>query len=66
MKFQSIILGKQNQCEWAKRKGNENTIGRMYSANPCQVELFYLRLLLSFVKGKQSFNEIRVVGGWFL
>ena len=35
---------KQNQCEWAKRKCNENTIGRMYSANPCQVELFQMRL----------------------
>ena len=35
---------KQNQCEWAKRKGNENSIERMSSANPCQVELFYLRL----------------------
>ena len=57
---------KQYQCEWAKRKGNENTIGRMYSANPCQVELFHLSLLLSCVKGKQSFEELRVVGGWCL
>ena len=41
-----------NLCEWAKRKGNENTIGRMYSVNPRQVELFHLRLLLSCIKGK--------------
>ena len=35
----------------------------MYCVNPCQVELFHLRLLLSCVKGKQSFEELRVVGG---
>ena len=48
-------IWKQNQCGWAKRKGNENTIGRMYFANPCQVELFYLRLLLSCVLKENNF-----------
>ena len=40
-----------------------HVIGRMYTINPRQGECFYLRLLLTHVKGPRSFNHIRTVNG---
>ncbi|XP_074097646.1 uncharacterized protein LOC141526511 [Cotesia typhae] len=35
----------------------------MYSISPAQVELFHLRLLLLYIKGARSFEELRTVNG---
>ncbi|XP_015124926.1 uncharacterized protein LOC107046742 [Diachasma alloeum] len=51
---------------WKPRKASFKTIGRMYSINPSQVELFHLRLLLCNVKGAMSFNDLRSVDGRLL
>ncbi|XP_051165710.1 uncharacterized protein LOC127284357 [Leptopilina boulardi] len=56
---------KEKDSKWVKRKGFDNTIGRMYSVNPCQVELFHLRLLLLSTKGKKSFEDLCTVNGVF-
>lgn len=63
MKFLNIITWKEKDCEWVKRKGYNNTIGRIYSVSPSQVELFHLRLLLLSVKGKKSFEDLCTVDG---
>jgi hypothetical protein len=48
---------------WIRRKRNENVIGRMYFVNPIQGERYYLRLLLHYVKGATSFENLRTVAG---
>jgi len=40
-----------------------HVIGRMYTINPRQGECFYLRLLLTHVRGPQSFNHLQTVNG---
>ncbi|XP_055951649.1 uncharacterized protein LOC129987729 [Argiope bruennichi] len=40
-----------------------NTLGRVYTVNPRQIECFYLRLLLVNVTGPLSFQDIRKVNG---
>ena len=51
--------------QWLKRKRNESRplIGRMYGVSPSQGEQFYLRLLLAYVKGPKSFEDLRRVQG---
>ena len=38
-------------------------IGRMYFASPNSGERFYLRLLLTVVKGSQSYQDLHTVNG---
>uniref|UniRef100_A0A1B6E9R7 Uncharacterized protein n=1 Tax=Clastoptera arizonana TaxID=38151 RepID=A0A1B6E9R7_9HEMI len=40
-----------------------NSLGRLYTVNPTQTECFYLRLLLVYVTGPLSFQDIRKVDG---
>ncbi|XP_051165645.1 uncharacterized protein LOC127284299 [Leptopilina boulardi] len=49
--------------EWKQRIRKEKVLGRMYSVNPSQMELFHLRLLLLTVKGATSFESLRTVNG---
>lgn len=51
-----------NKKEWKPRK-NGFSIGRMYFASPNSGERFYLRLLLTHVKGPSSFQSLRTIGG---
>ena len=45
---------------WTRRKQGRS-IGRMYFASPNSGERFYLRLLLTVVKGPTSFDNLRTV-----
>ncbi|XP_063990617.1 uncharacterized protein LOC135169496 [Diachasmimorpha longicaudata] len=56
-------LPNSNEHRWEKRKAHFNTIGRMYSISPTQLELFHLRLLLIAVKGATSFEDLTTVNG---
>ena len=47
---------------WTCRKKGYS-IGRMYFASPNSGERFYLRLLLTVVKGPTSFEDLRTVDG---
>ena len=47
---------------WTRRKQG-NSIGRMYFASPNSGERFYLRLLLTVVRGPTSFESLRTVDG---
>ena len=49
--------------KWKQRRYNTNTVGRMYTVNPRNRELFYLRLLLNHVRGATSFADVRTVNG---
>ena len=53
----------QKVYRWSERKSHFNCIGRMYSVNPSQVELFRLRLLLLHCKGVTSFDDLKNVNG---
>jgi hypothetical protein len=44
-----------------KQRQRGTQIGRMYQANPFQGELYYLRLLLTVVRGASSFDSLRMV-----
>ena len=59
---------------WSRRKQGSDVldfpnvkkahvIGRIYMINLRQGECFYLRLLLTHVRGPQSFNDLRTVNG---
>jgi len=45
---------------WKKRQKG-TAVGRMYSASPFQAERYYLRLLLTVVRGATSFENLRTV-----
>jgi len=47
---------------WKKRLRG-TAVGRMYSASPFQRERYYLRLLLTVVRGATSFVNLRTVDG---
>jgi hypothetical protein len=48
---------------WNPRKRKSGTIGRMYFVGPSGGERFYLRLLLTVVKGPTSFEDLRTFDG---
>jgi hypothetical protein len=52
----------QRKVGW-KRRTQRMSIGRMYSASPFMGERYYLRLLLTVVRGAQSFVHLRTVDG---
>lgn len=45
------------------RQNNSIAIGHMYHSNPTVGEKYYVRLLLTAVKGPQSFKHLRTVNG---
>ncbi|XP_050222183.1 uncharacterized protein LOC126672278 [Mercurialis annua] len=47
---------------WERRKKG-NVIGRVNAANPIEGERYYMRLLLSHVKGPKSFEDLLTVDG---
>ena len=54
---------KQNTRKWEKRQRGSGSIGRMYHCSPFAGEKYYLRLLLTVVRGATSFEHIRTVHG---
>src|SRR5271156_5955857 len=48
---------------WQRRHRDNHAIGRMYYCNPTAGERFYLRLLLTAVRGPTSFEHLRTVAG---
>ncbi|KAM6570896.1 hypothetical protein CsatA_014976 [Cannabis sativa] len=48
--------------QWTPRK-KKKVIGRIVTANPLEGERYYLRLLLSHVRGPTSFEDLRSIDG---
>ena len=62
--FPTYMVWKQGRRRWNRRKnGVGNTIGRMYFVGPSGNERFYLRMLLTVVKGPTSFEDLRTYDG---
>lgn len=62
--FPAHYTWKARTNTWVKRQRLEGlTIGRMYHCNPISGERYYLRLLLTTVRGAQSFEELYFVNG---
>jgi len=54
----------QDEKTWTRRKRDSTPVlGRLYNVSPKKGDLFYLRLLLTVVKGKGSFAAARTVDG---
>ena len=54
---------KPSSKTWEKRRNAANSIGRMINVSPNSQELFYLRLLLTKVRGPTSFDDLLTVDG---
>ena len=48
---------------WHRRRRDTTAIGRMFYYNPTAGERFYVRLLLTAVRGPTSFEHLRTVAG---
>ncbi|XP_025635794.1 uncharacterized protein [Arachis hypogaea] len=49
--------------EWRRRKTQRRSIGRIYTVSPSEGEKFYLRILLSNVRGPISWDDLLTVNG---
>jgi hypothetical protein len=62
--FPAHFTWKAKTCTWVRRQRLEGvTIGRMYHCSPVAGERYYLRLLLTTVRGPQSFMDLYQVRG---
>lgn len=62
--FPSQMTWDAGNRRWKRRqRGRDRTIGRMYFVGPSGGERFYLRLLLTTVRGPTSFNDLRTFNG---
>jgi hypothetical protein len=61
--FPSKMVWKKDKHKWSHRENDGFAIGRMYHAHPTSGERFYLRLLLTCIKGAISFEDLRTVDG---
>ena len=58
------FVWKADHHKWVPRtREGYWSIGRMYHAHPSSGERFYLRLLLTVVKGPSSYEDLRTVNG---
>ena len=61
--FPSEMVWNKNLGKWTVRQGDTFAIGRMYHAHPSSGERFYLRLLLTSVRGATSFEDLYTFEG---
>jgi hypothetical protein len=60
--FPQHYVWQSKQKHWTKRKQGF-VISRLYTAHPRAGERFYLRLLLTVVRGPRSFEDLRTING---
>ena len=61
--FPSKYYFNKKHRRWHRRRRDAPAIGRMYYCNPTAGERFYVRLLLTAVRGPTSFEHLRTVAG---
>ena len=59
-RFVSMFVYVKKKREWKPREKGY-TIGRLMWVPPCTGELYYLRIMLTHVKGPLSYNNIKIV-----
>ena len=57
--FPEFYVYDETNRVYSRRKERSNTIGRIYFIQPNQGDIFYLRMLLTTVRGASSFNELK-------
>ncbi|XP_016166002.1 uncharacterized protein LOC107608783 [Arachis ipaensis] len=62
VEFPSKFVWKANTRKWFPRKSHV-VIGRIFFVPPGSGEIYYLRLLLNFVRGPTSYEQIRTIDG---
>jgi len=60
--FPTKMTWDKKERQWTVRKGRLSTIGRMMYVSPTGGERFFLRLLLTAVRGATSFDHLKTVG----
>jgi hypothetical protein len=53
----------KTHCKWNSRKTATGAIGRLYMVQPSEGERYYLRILLTHVKGATCFDDLKSVNG---
>ena len=61
--FPTKMVWKSQTHQWTVRKARFSTIGRMYYVSPAAGERFFLRVLLTAVRGATSFDDLKRVDG---
>lgn len=61
--FPSRMTYDNTTHRWKIRKSRFSTIGRMIYVNPTGGERFFLRILLTTIRGAVSFDDLRMVNG---
>jgi hypothetical protein len=61
LEFPKYFTWNESKKSWTKRKTTAESIGRIYTVSPKDEERFYLRLLLTKIKGPKSFEDVRTV-----
>ncbi|KAJ1412947.1 Helitron helicase-like domain [Sesbania bispinosa] len=54
---------RKKEKEWSPRRSNNKVIGRIYTVSPTEGEKFYLRVLLSHLRGPTSWESLLTVNG---
>ena len=54
----------KTHCKWNSRKTTTGAIGRLYMVQPSEGERYYLRILLTHIKGATSFNNLKTINGY--
>ena len=55
-----MVWNKKNRA-WTPRQNSRFSIGRMYYCNPSAGERYYLRLLLTVIRGSTSYADLRTI-----
>ncbi|XP_074378184.1 uncharacterized protein LOC141719710 [Apium graveolens] len=63
VEFHEKFLWDETQKIWKRRKNKISVIGRIVYVHPTAGERFYLRMLLNFVWGAMSFEDVHTVNG---
>ena len=61
--FPSRMTWDHRNRKWKVRRGRFSTIGRMVYVSPAAGERFFMRLLLTAVRGATSFRDLRRING---
>ena len=57
------VASRHVQAQWKWCVGNTTAVGRMYFVSPIAGERYFLRMLLTHVRGPTSFDALRTVNG---
>ncbi|CAB4418715.1 unnamed protein product [Rhizophagus irregularis] len=62
--FPCYYTWNKKQCKWNLRKTATRAIGRLYMVQPSEGERYYLRILLTHIKGATSFDDLKSINGY--